>query len=200
VIECKKTFLPGVVMNRFIPFIICLIWKTALPTSAETFQLILEPRWDDLEQNAQKEQQFGSKLILIGKIIFKKKTKEDMKLSKIFLQWHGDSIDTLSGSLYKKEPDKEFMPIEEHVICDSTWNKEQQSLILNFNHAQKLGIHSEFYLVLSVPQSLEKVLKAGHFSIEEKCLPEALQDSAKNDELIIALGEAHPKKRIISVH
>lgn len=171
-----------------------------MAAGAETFQLILEPRWDDLEQNSQREKQFGSKLILIGKIIFKKKTKDDIKLSKIFLQWHGHFIDFLSGSLYKKEPDKEFMPIENHVICDSMWNKEQQSLILNFNQAQKLGVHSEFYLVLSVPQSLEALLKAGHFSIEEKYLPEPLQDASKKDELIIALSDTSPKKRVISVH
>jgi len=171
-----------------------------LSAGAETFQLILEPRWDDLEQNASKEKQFGSKLILIGKIIFKKKTIDDIKLSKIFLQWHGDHIDALSGSLYKKEPDKEFMPIEEHVICDSSWNKEQQSLILSFNQAQKLGIHSEFYLILSVPAALEGILKAGHFAIEEKYLPEPLQESAKKEELIIALGDTGNKRRIISVH
>lgn len=187
-------------MKRLIIIIIFLWCTHSTTTPSESFQLILEPRWDDLEQNAQKEEQFGSKLILIGKITFKKKIKDDIKLSKIFLQWHGKSIDSLSGSLYKKEPDKEFMPIEEHVICDSTWQKEQQSLILNFNQTQKLGIHSEFYLVLSVPQALEKTLKAGHFSIEEKCLPELLQESAKNEGLIIACGDSPLKKRVISVH
>lgn len=199
-LEYKKISVSGECMKRVILFIICFFSLTLISAPVETFQLILEPRWDDLEQNADKEKQFGSKLILIGKITFKKKTIDDIKLSKISLQWHGDPIDFLSGSLYKKEPEKEFIPIEEHVICDSSWNKEQQSLILNFNQAQKLGIHSEFYLVLSVPQALETTLKAGHFAIEEKYLPEQLQDSAKKDELIIALGDTMNKKRIISIH
>lgn len=199
-LEYEKIVAYGETMKYFISFITCFCLISFIVASNQSFELILEPRWDDLEHNADKEKQFGSKLILIGKITFKKKAIDEIKLNKISLLWHGQFFDSLSGSLYKKDPDKEFFPIEENVICDSTWNKEQQLLILNFKQAQKLGVHTEFYLVFSVPHILEEPLKKGHFSIEEKYLPEPLQDSAKKNELVIALGDTGNKRRVVALY
>src|SRR5260370_11531435 len=70
------------------------------------FAIIIEPKWQDLEQEPANAKKFGGKLILVGSITVKKRSKEHVALSKIYLRWQGKPIDTLVGSLYKKEPDK----------------------------------------------------------------------------------------------
>jgi hypothetical protein len=179
--------------------IIPIFFISTLLSASETFQLILEPRWDLLDRTPDQHKQ-EEKLILIAKITFKKKIAEQVTLQTISFHWHGEPIENLSGSLYKKESSKEFIPIEKNVICDSQWNKDHQVLLFNFPKAEKLNIHSEFCLVLTIPiTALEIILKAGHFSIEEKCLPDIMQQSSKNDTLTIAFSDIECKK-IISLH
>jgi hypothetical protein len=186
-------------MNYALSTIIPIFCIVTLLSASETFQLILEPRWDALD-HATDQTKREEKLILIAKITFKKKIAEQVTLQTIAFHWHGHEIDTLSGSLYKKESNKEFIPIEKNVICDSQWNKAQQILLFNFPKPEKLNIHSEFCLVLTIPTAaVELILKAGHFSIEEKCLPDIMQQSSKTDTLTIAFSDIECKK-IISLH
>ncbi len=160
--------------------------------------LSVAPHWDNIERNCTHEKEFGGKWMLVGSITFRKKSKEQTKLETMKLAWHGKRINHLDGSLYKKLPDKKFLPIEQNLVCDSAWNKARQELILNFKHnKQTLGPISIFYLVLTVPHEMEDTLRKGHFSVVKKELPALFQSKA--NLLKIDLAQlAHEKDRKIS--
>jgi hypothetical protein len=171
-----------------------LILVTTLNTFAlvekgktDDFSIIIESKWQDLEKEPAKAKEFGGKLILVGSITLKKRSKEHVSLSKIYLRWNGCQIENLIGSLYKKELDKDFHPIEEYLVCDGVWNKNKQRLLFEFDEKQTLGPTNIFYLVLTVPEELEKTLKNGSFEIEHSCLPELLQQCTVNQELALSI-------------
>lgn len=71
--------------------------------TADNFTITLEPTWKNLEQRKTKNiRKFGGKWILAGSITFKKKAKDTVTLGKIYLQWHGPTLENVVGSLYKK--------------------------------------------------------------------------------------------------
>jgi hypothetical protein len=156
-------------------------------TNFSDFQVILEPMWENLQDDSQRAKEFGGKWILLGSITFKKKSKEDIRLQNMCLKWNGQHIKHLNASLYRKSLDKKFLPIEENLICDSCWNKKTQTLVLNFNKKHRLGAVDVFYLVLTVPHNVEKKLRDGAFTIEEECLPEQFKPCARHDELTLAV-------------
>lgn len=154
----------------------------------DDFKIILEPKWQNLEDNPQKNDQFGGQWILAGCITFKKKSKDVINLSTLQLHWHGPKIENLLASLYKKNLDKEFIPVEDNLICDGLWNKKEQTLILTFNKKHNLGPLNIFYLVLTVPPHLENKLKSGFFSIEKNELPMQYNLSMRNTSLSLAFN------------
>lgn len=158
----------------------------------DDFQVILEPMWENLQQSPRMAKEFGGKWMLVGSITFKKKSKEDVRLENMYLKWNGARINNLTASLYRKTPDKKFLPIEENLVCDSCWNRKAQTLVLNFNKKQRLGAVDVFYLVLTVPRSIEKKLKNGHFTIQEQCLPDPFKACARRDELTLAVHIPEP--------
>jgi len=137
----------------------------------EDYQIILEPRWEDLEEDALRATKFGGKLFLVGSIIFKKNARDPILLNYMQLSWKGENIDNLICSLYKKMPDRDFLPIQDYLICDGVWNKRKQQILLRFEEEQALGPTTVFYLVFMIPETLERIIKAGRFSIDECCLP-----------------------------
>jgi hypothetical protein len=149
----------------------------------EELKVIVEPKWEDLERNKTKITQFGGKWIVVGSITFKKKSKDPIFLTKIDLHWNGAPLEKLTGSLYDKPLDKEFMAIEDVLLCDGCWNKTAQTLILKFNSKKPLNAVNIFYIVLTVPEQLEPTLKHGSFDITATSLPEPialqLQDSLR---------------------
>lgn len=156
---------------------------------AHNCSISLEPCWNNLEQKNTKVHVFGdTKWVLIGSFTFRKKQlKEEIKLEQIDLCWHGDKIERLNGSLYKKLPHKKFIPIEENLLCDGTWDNINQHLIMDFsNRKQTLGPLNIFYLVLTVPDNLESTLKKGHFSLAKTSLPEAFGNQPHDLTLNIA--------------
>jgi len=169
--------------------ITCIAIQTSLCANTKNFNVILEPTWQDLEHNAKKSKDFGGKLILVGTITFKKKESvEPVYLNHLELTWHGDKINNLASSLYKKnlDPDKkDFLPIEDYLVCDGMWNKKKQTLILNFDQKHTLGPINTFYLVLTVPKKLEQSLQNGYFCIEKQCLPYRLKQSIEHDSLAL---------------
>ena len=169
-------------------YTISLILLTAATTlSASDCDVLLAPLWDNLEKNNMHEKQFGGKWILVGSITFHKKSKLSAKLEKISLTWHGNYIDHLSGSLFKKVPDKKFMPIEDNLLCDGSWNKTEQRLILDFNdRKQTLGPRNIFYLVFTVPESIESKLKSGYFSLTQTNLPDTFYSNNQDMKLDLA--------------
>lgn len=172
---------------------ISLILITAAATSpigASDCDILLAPRWDNLEKNSVNQNRFGGKWMLVGSITFRKTSKQSAKLGKISLQWHGDHIQNLSGSLFKKIPEKSFMPIDDNLLCDGSWNKKEQCLILDFhNKQQTLGPRSIFYLVFTIPEAIEGALKNGHFSLAQTNLPETLYKN--NQDLKLDLAQLH---------
>jgi hypothetical protein len=156
-------------------------------THSDDFQLIIEPTWHNLQPDSAKTELFGGKWILAGSITFKKKAKEAVNLNKLFLRWNGDHLDDLVASLYRKPPDKEFIPTQEHLVCDGTWNKVRQTLQLTFDQNHHLGLYNTFYLVLTVPESLETLVKQGTFEIVHHLLPEPFRIATAHQHLCLTL-------------
>lgn len=161
------------------------------PTSAQSlndFKIILESTWKNLETEATNAHDFGGKWVLIGSITFYKKAKEAINLQKLHLHWQGKPIDTLLGSLYKKNPRHEFLPIDDYLVCDGTWNSTQQTLMLNFEKHETLGLSNTFYLVLTIPNHLEDTVKQGEFELVDECLPEPFQDCLAQEKISLAFN------------
>lgn len=159
----------------------------------------VEPKWQDLEHNQQHTDLFGGKWILAGSIIFKKKSNETIHISKLLFRWRGDKIENLLGSLYKKNIDKKFLAIEEHHISDSYWNRKKQTLIFNFKKPVSLGARNEFYLVLTVPNQLEQIIKEGNFIVELSGLPMPLRSVIRQQSLSFAFSNINSYEKQLNV-
>jgi hypothetical protein len=62
-----------------------------------------------------------------------------------------------------------------------------------FDEKENLGPTTIFYLVLTVPENIEAILKKGSFCIEEQCLPKPFKHCANQDKLSLAIN-ASPAK------
>jgi hypothetical protein len=183
-------------MKRFMQCALSIIASSLLiqVSKAEEFNIVLKSKWCDLDGNCTKATDFGGKWILVGSITFKKRCKDPICMETINLHWNGEKIDNLIASLYKKNLDKEnFLPIEENLVCDGIWNKNKQTLIFNFDERENLGPTTIFYLVLTVPESIEPLLKKGLFSLEEQCLPKPFKQCAQSEKLSLAMNDTAPK-------
>lgn len=159
--------------------------------NSEQFTIKLEPKWDDLDKN-NKTKIFKDQWILAADIIIKKTAPEYVSLDELHLCWHGKNgkkINQLVASLYEKNNDKNFMPIEQYLICDSTWKKSEQKLILKFEKPKILFSVNKLSLVLTVPKELIKTLKSGHFTLDAECLPAEYKEYAAENDLCLYLGD-----------
>lgn len=157
--------------------------------TASECSISVQPQWQSLERSNTKAAQFGGKWILIGTITFRKKCREAIKLSQLALAWHGPAITHLTGSLYKKIPSKDFAPIEDNLLNDGSWDNEKQEFTFDFFHqSQTLGPISTFYVVLTVPDQVEPLLKQGYFSIIKQQLPELFDEHIKTAQLNLTLN------------
>jgi hypothetical protein len=163
--------------------------SAVIADSLEDFNVILAPQWHDLEYSQEKAKQFGGKWILAGSITFKKKAKDTVHLSRIYLQWEGLPIENLVASLYKTDSDKPFLPIQENLVCDGVWNKAQQTLMLNFEKKETLGFTNIFNVVLTVPDELEPTLKNGSFNVLPTSLPEPFKEYAHEHSLSLTFNK-----------
>lgn len=155
----------------------------------EKCPIILESQWHNLDNNDSKVEHFGGKWVLVGSITFKRKSKEPIFLDKISFVWHGEQIDNLIASLYKKPYNKEFLAIEENLICDGIWNEKTQTLIFDFDDQEKLAPTTTFYLVLTIPQTIETILKSGYFSLKDTSLSVLFKQSIPEEKLILAIND-----------
>jgi hypothetical protein len=132
---------------------------------------------------------FGGEWVLIGSITFKKKSKKPVILDTISFRWNGEQITSLIASLYKKNSSKNFLPIDQNLICDGTWNRSKQTLVFNFNEKESLNPMTTFYIVLTMPPDLKSCLQEGLFILEEQCLPKPFKHAIdpKNLTLKIAI-------------
>ena len=150
------------------------------------FTIILEPKWENLDQNNLHTQAFGGKWILAGTIIFKKKAKETVYLSQLQLRWKGIHLDKLFASLYRKDYEKKFLAIQENLVCDSSWNKAKQILTFNFDKKEMLGPTNIYSLVLTVPENLEHLIRQGSFELITNELPEQFSMCARSKKLMLS--------------
>ncbi|MCX5925138.1 MAG: hypothetical protein NT124_02475 [Candidatus Dependentiae bacterium] len=165
----------------------------------EEFKIILEPKWENLEHDELRIVQFGGKWILAGSITFKKKSKEMVNLSRLTLLWTGPHLDKLSGSLYEKNFEKIFYPIQDFLISDGIWNKKQQFLAFNFDQKCSLQAVNTFYLVLTVPPEQETILKNGSFFIANDSLPSQFKEHINTSDLSLSFNTIG-KKLIVASH
>jgi hypothetical protein len=186
-------------MKRYIQCALSIITSTLLPTQtckAEEFNIILKSKWCSLDDNCTKSTEFGGKWILVGSITFKKRCKDPVCIETISLRWNGEPLDNLTASLYKKNLDKDnFLPIEENLVCDGIWNKNKQMLLLNFDEKENLAPTTIFYLVLTIPEAIEPILKKGSFSLEEQYLPKPFKQCVQTEKLSLAFNEISPNSR-----
>jgi hypothetical protein len=153
----------------------------------EPFKVVVESKWQNLDLDANRIKLFGGKWILAGSITFKKRSTEAVFLDEIQLSWKGEKIEQLIGSLYEKNETGDFLPIEKYFVCDSNWKKSTQQLFLRFNQPVTLGAINTFYLVLTLPESIESILQNGSFYIGQAGLPLPYREYVKDHELAIAL-------------
>ena len=166
--------------NLFFLFIVVRIFNF-LPITAHSAilpcEIAIDTTWKEIEiQNDHANQ---SKWVLVCIITFKKRTKEPIVLTTLDIAWHGPTVEKLYGELFRTEPHKPFLPIEETWISDSVWQKHKQNLHFNFAHQEHLGSFSQFCLVLTVPKPLENKLQHGSFTIAQSSLPYPLGDTPK---------------------
>lgn len=152
----------------------CMHACTAL-RAAKEITVTVKPQWDYLLAGKPGQYPFNTRWILAAHLIFKKTAKEPVRLAQLTLRWRGPRVDNLIASLYTALPSKPFLPIEEQLVCDGTWNATQQTLMLPFDEEQTLGAFNVYYLVLSVPPTMEHVLKLGSFVIDALTVPSEQQ-------------------------
>lgn len=155
----------------------------------EDFIITMEPTWKDLDNGTKK---FKSKWILAGTITFKKKAQEKIHLDRLHLQWDGPKIEHLMASLYTNECLEDFLPIQENLVCDGTWNSNQQKLMFNFEEKQLLTFKNCFFLVLTVTDENEPLLKNGKFDLITTILPEPLKECLPNGQLCLRYNTPIP--------
>jgi len=167
------------------------LYPATQPT--DDYTITMQSTWKDLEQDPQQSKKFGGKWILAGTITFKKKAKDTIHLNRLYLQWEGPrKIENLVASLYTSESEAEFLPIQENLVCDGIWNKCRQTLIFNFDEAESLGWRNNFYLVLTVQDQLEPLLKMGKFSLVSTMLPEPFQECVSDAQLCFDYNPQKP--------
>ena len=179
-------------MKQFIHILLPIfIAAVSIPSYCiDNFDIILKSKWKELGCKDNNCADFGGKWILVGSITFKRRSKEPISISQINLSWHGAQLTDLTASLYRKSIGKEFWPLEENLICDGQWNSKTQTLILDFDAEEKLAPTTVFYLVLTVPESTEQLLRNGHFCLENNHLPRPFKQCAQHEKLILAINDA----------
>lgn len=152
-------------------------------TNLNTFSITIESEWNNLDTLIT---EFESSLVLVARFGFSNKSHEHVNLSKLCLHWNGKELNHLMGSLYKKRFDRVFLPIEDYLICDSSWSTTNQTLILEFDKTELLGPTNIFYLVLTIPPHLEKDIKEGSFNLIAHTLPQQFQQIASQQSLSLS--------------
>jgi hypothetical protein len=157
--------------------------------ATENSDIILKSKWKELCNNNQKCTDFGGKWVVVGSITFKKRCKQRIFVDKLNLCWQGENIDNLTASLYRKKQAKDFLAIEDNLICDGLWSQKTQTLIFDFDKEKCLDPTTVFYIVLTIPSCTEAVLKKGQFCLENSCLPAPFKECAEKEKLIFAVND-----------
>lgn len=157
--------------------IICFIGTYCLyGISQRKCDLILQPLWEEIQDTKEGTIIFKGKWIRVGTITFRKKILNAIELNTITLHWHGPHIETLDASMYYTEINKPFRAIDNNWISDGQWSLSSQRLTFKFKSPCSLCAITTFHLVLTVPQTLEPILKQGYFTLSPCSLPQEYKD------------------------
>lgn len=154
-----------------IALMICCLYAITSNIAARGISVTIKPQWEYLTAGKPYRYPFSTRWILAAHLIFKKTVKNQVRLCQLTLRWRGPHVDHLIASLYTAVPSKPFLPIEDQLVCDGTWNSLRQTLLLPFEEEQNLGALNIYYLVLSVPPTMEHLLKMGSFVIDALTAP-----------------------------
>lgn len=159
------------------------------------YEFKIEKHWENLEKDSKNSTLFGSMWIWAGTVTFKKRPPEKILLDNLTLQWKGKHIGNLTGTLFRKEPSKPFLPLEHNVVSDGTWNTQKQTFTFPFKKQEPLHPTDTFCLVLAVAKNLETTLQEGSFVIEPKTLPIAFRKSADKKKLSLSCNQTIRNKK-----
>jgi len=138
--------------------------------------LILQPLWQEIQASTERAITFNGKWMRAGTITFRKKIMGPLELNAIVLNWHGPPIKSLEASLYCTEINKPFLAIDSNWVGDGQWSNQSQRLTFKFKSPCALCSVTTFHLMLTVPESLEAILKQGNFTLSPCTLPEEYKD------------------------
>jgi hypothetical protein len=156
--------------------------------SRDGLTITLTPAWQQIGHGKAATNNFGGAWICAGAITIKKRVNETLSLTEAAFRWHGAPLKALHASLYRKNSEP-FLAIEENLVSDGVWKSSQQLLNFSFANKQTLDPITTFYLVLTVPSSLERSIKRGSFELLASHLPEQVQPYLKNRSLSLALSD-----------
>lgn len=152
-------------------------------------ELNIVPQWHSLDANKESCEQFGGAWIEAGVITLRKRTKEPISMTHLILSWQGEELEHLIGSLYQSIPNKDFMPIEQYLICDSHWQQSGQKLIFKFLKPLSLESLTELRLVLTVPMEMHEKLKQGSLKVEADYMPDQIREMLQNQSAVLTFHD-----------
>lgn len=171
---------------NIIPFLSPMIRSTEKSsTDKRSITFLPTSPWIEFGLNNKSLITIPGKPTLVGSITLQTNIHQPIILSQLKLNWHGPRIEHLFGSLYKKDPNKAFLAIEQNFICDGIWNKDEQSLLLNFTYKQKITSTKTLGLVLTISPELKETLNAGYFTLDETLLPDIFKTCTRPQQLFL---------------
>jgi hypothetical protein len=154
-------------------------------------EIAIKPNWQHLElKKINTKTSTDTSWILASVISFKKRINTSITIDKLVLSWKGDNVEKLMGSLYRKNPGRSLITIDEFLICDGIWNKKTQQLICKFEKPVQLAAYTELCFVLMIPKELESIIKTSYFQVETEELSPVLVELMPTQNLIIACNNA----------
>lgn len=161
----------------------------AVKSTCKDIELNITPQWRNLDENKESCEQFGGAWIEAGMITLRKRTKEPINMTHLILSWQGEELEHLIGSLYQSTPNKDFMPIEQYLICDSHWQQSAQKLIFKFLRPLSLETLTELRVVLTVPTELQEKLKNGSLKVEADYMPDQIREMLQEQSAVLTFHE-----------
>lgn len=168
-------------MKNILQNIVCCCLFIGISVNTKVCDITIESLWKNLE-TPRETKLFGSQWILAAIVTFKRtpELKEITVINKLEFAWDGPIINNLSASLYKKFPNKDFLPTEDSLICDGKWNNTNQKLSFSFDD-ERLDPVTRFYIVVTIPDIIANQLQKGSFNLLQNSLPEELKQYSENN-------------------
>ena len=164
---------------------------------APIVEFTLTPAWKKLATPRILTERSSYHWVLACTIEIKKKgTLENLFLDKLLISWKGThKLDHLAATLYKKPIDKDFLPIEDYLICESEWSARTQRVIFKINRPMPIDTHTTLCLVFSIPDEKQRQLQEGYFEFERSSLPYLIQQSLSADPIRLSYHADEPHSK-----